>query len=124
MVFAVLFIAMLLAAVVAYQLPLIVLAVYGVASSVTFGMYALDKSAAQQNQWRTKESTLHLCGIAGGWPGALIAQKVLHHKSRKPSFQTLLWITAALNCGVLLAGVAYASPATLATVLALLGRAA
>lgn len=95
------FLVILLGSVLAGELPPIVFALYFVASGVTFFAYALDKSAAQKNQWRTKESTLHLCGLAGGWPGALIAQKVLRHKSKKQPFQTIFRATAVLNCSVL-----------------------
>ncbi|MDP3638593.1 MAG: DUF1294 domain-containing protein, partial [Azonexus sp.] len=61
--------------------------------------YALDKSAAQGGRWRTQESTLHLLALIGGWPGALIAQNRLRHKSRKTSFQLVFWMTVLLNCG-------------------------
>ncbi|PKO61660.1 MAG: DUF1294 domain-containing protein, partial [Betaproteobacteria bacterium HGW-Betaproteobacteria-17] len=52
-------------------------------------------------RWRTQESTLHLFALAGGWPGALAAQKLLRHKSSKPSFQFVFWVTVILNCCVL-----------------------
>jgi uncharacterized membrane protein YsdA (DUF1294 family)/cold shock CspA family protein len=67
-------------------------------SVVTFIAYALDKWAARADRWRTKESTLHMLGLAGGWPGALVAQQVLRHKSKKQSFQTAFWFTVAVNC--------------------------
>ena len=67
----------------------------------TFIAYGLDKSAARRGAWRISESTLLLLGLAGGWPGALIAQQVFRHKSSKTSFRVLLWITILLNCGVL-----------------------
>jgi uncharacterized membrane protein YsdA (DUF1294 family) len=82
-------------------LPPIVAIVYLVASLVAVVAYAIDKSAAQRGQWRTSESTLHLLALLGGWPGALIAQQVFHHKSRKMSFQFLFWTTVAVNCAVL-----------------------
>ena len=80
------------------KLPLVVLWAYLGISVVTFFTYALDKWAARNNRWRTKESTLHLLGLAGGWPGALVAQQVLRHKSKKQSFQTAFWFTVAFNC--------------------------
>lgn len=83
------------------KLPFAVLGLYLVASTIAFGAYALDKSAARNNQWRTQESTLHLFALAGGWPGALAAQRLLRHKSRKQSFQVVFWITVTLNCGAL-----------------------
>lgn len=86
---------------VAGQLPLVILGFYLIVSAVTFLVYWQDKSAARKNQWRTAERTLHFLGILGGWPGALVAQQVFRHKSSKPSFQIVFWITAIVNAGVL-----------------------
>jgi len=97
-IFIVLFCSFLLILVLAGRLPLSVLGVYFIASSLTFLAYAIDKSAAQNNRWRTKESTLHLFGIVGGWPGALLAQKTFRHKSKKEEFQTVFWATVIINC--------------------------
>ncbi|MFN2348935.1 MAG: DUF1294 domain-containing protein [Thioalkalivibrio sp.] len=83
------------------KLPLILLAWYLVACVITFTAYALDKAAARQGRWRTQESTLHLLSLAGGWPGALVAQQWLRHKSSKQSFLRLFWVTALLNCAAL-----------------------
>jgi len=80
--------------------PLIPLVYLGM-GVLTFGVYAADKSAARNGRWRTQESTLHLLGLAGGWPGALLAQHFLRHKSTKQSFQVSFWFTVAVNCGVL-----------------------
>lgn len=81
------------------KIPLHILVLYIAASLLTFIMYALDKSAAQDGAWRTQESTLHLLSLAGGWPGALIAQQKLRHKTQKQSFRSVFWITVLLNCG-------------------------
>jgi len=89
------------AAAFAGRLPVAIAATYGIASTLAFLVYAHDKSAAQRGEWRTRESSLHLLGLAGGWPGALLAQRVLRHKSRKKSFQVAFWGTVAANCGVL-----------------------
>jgi uncharacterized membrane protein YsdA (DUF1294 family) len=72
---------------------------YCLVSFFTFMMYAADKSAAKNNRWRTKESTLHLLSVIGGWPGALFAQKKLRHKSKKTEFQVIFWITVLINLG-------------------------
>jgi len=83
------------------KLPFAVLGLYFVASIVAFVAYALDKSAARNDQWRTHESTLHLFALIGGWPGALAAQRLLRHKTKKQSFQIVFWATVVLNCGAL-----------------------
>lgn len=66
-------------------------------SAITFLAYALDKSAAQKGGWRTAEQTLHLLSLAGGWPGALLAQQLLRHKSSKQAFRSVFWGTVGLN---------------------------
>jgi len=81
------------------QMEPLVIALYLVASTLTFIIYAVDKSAAQRGAWRTSESTLHLLALAGGWPGALVAQQKLRHKSQKQSFRAVFWVTVLLNCG-------------------------
>lgn len=79
----------------------IILVWYLAASLGTFVVYAVDKSAAQRGRWRTAESTLHVLALVGGWPGALIAQRVFRHKSRKPSFRAGFLLTVVLNCALL-----------------------
>ena len=77
---------------------------------LTFWLYWSDKHAAQTGSWRTKEDTLHLFGLLGGWPGAWFAQQILRHKSNKASFRGGYWATVALHC-VVLAGWIFWSPA-------------
>lgn len=69
-----------------------------VLSIITFATYARDKSAAMNNRWRVEERTLHFLALAGGWPAAIMAQRVLRHKSRKPAFQRVFIATILLNC--------------------------
>lgn len=73
---------------------------YLVLSLVTFAAYGLDKRAASKGAWRTSESTLHVLGLLGGWPGALIAQGQFRHKTSKQSFRTVFRATIILNCAV------------------------
>ena len=77
-----------------------VLFLYLIASMLTYLVYYSDKTAAQKGSWRTQESTLHALSLIGGWPGALIAQETLRHKSRKTSFRLGFWLTVILNCGL------------------------
>lgn len=82
-------------------LPLGVPAAYLAASVAAAFAYGTDKSAARSGASRTPESTLHVLALMGGWPGALVAQRVFRHKSRKPSFLIAFWATVTLNCGAL-----------------------
>jgi len=72
-------------------------AAYAGMSLLTFMAFAWDKAAAQARRWRTAESTLHLLALAGGWPGALLAQQWLRHKSAKREFRAVFWATVVLN---------------------------
>lgn len=88
---------LLLAAVWVDMLPFDVFIWYGTASTAAFFLYWHDKTAARNGRWRTPENTLHLTALAGGWPGALLAQDYLRHKSQKQPFRTVFFITVALN---------------------------
>jgi len=87
-------------------LLLITALAYGLMSLVTYAAYALDKSAARRRRQRVPERTLHLLALLGGWPGALLAQRQLRHKTNKAGFLRLYWLTVLLN-GVALAGLAW-----------------
>ena len=83
------------------RLPVLIVGLYSLMSVFTFIVYAIDKSAAQNGRWRTKERTLHLLALFGGWPGAFWAQYRLRHKSSKGDFKALYWLTVILNMGLL-----------------------
>lgn len=79
-----------------------ILLLYLSASLAAFFAYSRDKSAAQRHCRRTPERTLHLLGLLGGWPGALVARHVFRHKTRKQPFVAVFWATVTLNCAGLL----------------------
>jgi uncharacterized membrane protein YsdA (DUF1294 family) len=76
---------------------LIPLAAYGGVSVLAFFLYWSDKRKARADTWRTPENVLHAVELAGGWPGALLAQQVFRHKTRKVSFQLLFWLIVLLH---------------------------
>ena len=76
---------------------MVLLGTYAVLSLTLFVMYGIDKAAARRGGRRTPEIALHLVSVAGGWPGALVAQRVFHHKTRKKSFQLIFWCTVIAN---------------------------
>jgi uncharacterized membrane protein YsdA (DUF1294 family)/cold shock CspA family protein len=96
--FAISFLAAVTALVVSGRLETSWLVIYYGASTITYGVYARDKKAAQNAGQRVPESTLHLMSLVGGWPGALIAQVLLRHKTRKTSFLIGYWLTVIVNC--------------------------
>ncbi|MNY61142.1 hypothetical protein D3C86_1977900 [compost metagenome] len=71
--------------------------VYGLLSVVSFFQYWNDKNSAEKGRWRTPENTLHVVELLGGWPGALVAQQVFRHKTRKVSYQVVFWGIVALH---------------------------
>ena len=72
-------------------------------SIVTFMAYAADKHSAERGRWRIPEAHLHLMELSCGWPGALFAQRVLHHKTRKTRYRVIFWMMVMLNLGATLA---------------------
>jgi uncharacterized membrane protein YsdA (DUF1294 family) len=75
---------------------------YGGSSFACCVAYALDKSAAQAGRWRIAENTLLMLGLIGGWPGAIVAQQLLRHKTSKASFRLAFWATVVLNIAAFL----------------------
>ena len=87
------FLVVYLAAAISWGVPKQFLIAYVGVSIICFVAYAIDKSAARSGGWRTAESTLLALGLACGWPGAILAQQLLRHKSNKPSFRSAFWGT-------------------------------
>jgi len=84
-----------------HRLPPLVLGLAVALNVATFVAYWLDKRAARARQWRIQEKTLHLFGLAGGWPAARLAQQVLRHKTVKPGFQAMYWLTVWVHLAAL-----------------------
>jgi len=100
--FILIFCSALLASIYSGKLPQLFSVLYILMSLVTFIVYAIDKSAAQNGRWRTQESTLHILSLIGGWPGAFFAQNTLRHKSSKKKFKRIYKATVLLNLGILI----------------------
>lgn len=78
--------------------PLVIaLLVYAAMSLLTVIVYALDKRAARLGRSRTPEATLHALELAGGWPGAFVAQRVIRHKNAKVSYQFVFWLIVVVH---------------------------
>lgn len=84
-----------------WRVPRWVPILYGVASLICFKTYQADKSAARSGRRRTSENQLHLLALIGGWPGAIIAQQFLRHKTTKASFRSTFWVTVLANVALL-----------------------
>jgi len=71
-----------------------------VMSLLTFGLYAWDKRQAGRSGWRVPEKRLHVMSLLGGWPGALIGQRWLRHKSIKTRFRVVFLGTVLLHLAI------------------------
>lgn len=58
---------------------------------VTFIAYGIDKRAAKHGDKRVPEKHLHTLEFMGGWCGAILGQKIFHHKTKKQSYQSFFW---------------------------------
>lgn len=55
-------------------------------NALTVLLYGLDKIAARNGWRRIPEFILHLLALLGGWPGAVLAQRVFRHKTENAPF--------------------------------------
>ena len=74
---------------------------YALMSALSFSLYGLDKRAAARGGRRTPEARLHFFELLGGWPGALLAQRVFRHKTRKRSFLVVFYVAVVANIAAL-----------------------
>jgi uncharacterized membrane protein YsdA (DUF1294 family) len=63
---------------------------------LTFLFNFSDKRKARNKGWRVPESQLHLLELLGGWPAALLSQRILRHKTSKLSYQIIFWLIVGL----------------------------
>jgi uncharacterized membrane protein YsdA (DUF1294 family) len=76
------------------------LAAYLLMSLICFVAYYRDKQCAIHGRSRTPEARLHLYELLGGWPGGLLAQRLIRHKNRKISYQLRFWSIVLLQVGI------------------------
>lgn len=75
----------------------IYLTLAGGTSCAAFILYGLDKRRAGTGGRRIPERTLHLLTLAGGGPGAFLAQQTFRHKTRKLPFLIRFWLLTLLH---------------------------
>ena len=67
-------------------------------SLLTLATFWLDKRAARLGAWWIPEFWLHAMEALGGWPGALLGQRWVRHKSYKPAYRWAMIGAISLNC--------------------------
>jgi uncharacterized membrane protein YsdA (DUF1294 family) len=80
-----------------HRIPHVVALASLAASLMALGFYTWDKRQARLQGQRTPENILHFLALSGGWPGALVAQAWLRHKTIKQPFRRVFWTTVVLN---------------------------
>ncbi len=66
-------------------------------SGVCLVAYGIDKQRAGAGERRIPEFTLQSLALFGGWPGALMGQRLFRHKTKKLSFQLVFWLAVVLH---------------------------
>lgn len=82
---------------VVWSLSIYVGVAYLSVSLICAAFYWADKHSAQTGAWRISEATLLMLGAFCGWPGAIVAQHLLQHKTTKPSFRFEHWGSVIVN---------------------------
>jgi len=71
--------------------------VYLVMSLLTFAVYGIDKFLAKTDLKRVPERWLYTLSLMGGFPGALAAIHLFHHKKNKPKFRWIIIASIVLH---------------------------
>ena len=82
---------------------LLVLGYLAMINAVAFAAFASDKRRAIRGVSRIPERALLSLAILGGASGAIAAQQLLRHKTRKEPFRTQLWLIAGAQALILVA---------------------
>lgn len=64
---------------------------------VTFCAYGYDKTISASRWVRVPEALLHGFALAGGSPGAWLAQRLFRHKTVKSRFQIIYWLIVGIQ---------------------------
>ncbi|MES2048456.1 MAG: DUF1294 domain-containing protein [Pseudomonadota bacterium] len=75
---------------------------YLLVSLICFGIYAFDKPAAIAGRRRVSEMSLIIWGLFGGWPGAILAQQLFRHKTKKTKFRVVFWLSVITHLAAVL----------------------
>lgn len=71
------------------------------ANILTLVIYGADKLAARKAWRRVPETTLLVFGVVGGWPGAMVGQRLFRHKTQKQPFKTYFIVSVIVSIAVM-----------------------
>ncbi len=75
-----------------------------IASIGSFVAYGIDNRRAAKGRRRVSQRTLHGLALVGGWPGAVLGQRVFGHKTQKLTFRLAHWLIVLLHAAIILFG--------------------
>jgi len=70
-------------------------------SVIGFGAMGIDKAKAKANAWRIPEKTLFGIAFFGGGAGIWLGMEVFRHKTKKPKFKALSYLSFIITSGVI-----------------------
>lgn len=91
------FVSTMVASVFLLNFPPIALVIVITVSTLTYLVHAVDKQAQYTGGVQFPNVAFYLLNLCGGWPGALFAQSVMHHKYTDFSFRFMFWACTILN---------------------------
>lgn len=68
----------------------------------TFWAYGRDKKCATRGDWRIPETHLHTLELLGGTLGALLGQKIFHHKNKKKAYKATFYAVIFIQLSITL----------------------
>lgn len=96
---AIWFVSTMVASVFLLNFPPIALVSFIAISTITYLVYAVDRQWYHNSGHQIPNTVFYLLNMCGGWPGALFAQSILHHKYTGFDFKVMFWLSMAFNVG-------------------------
>lgn len=79
----------------------IVLVYYILINAALFASMGIDKRRALKSKWRIPESRLFALSVAGGALGGFAGMFAFHHKTKKPVFYAVFFISLIFNAFIM-----------------------
>ncbi|TRW18378.1 DUF1294 domain-containing protein [Glacieibacterium frigidum] len=71
-------------------------------NATAYFLFCDDKARAATRRYRVSEFRLLLVAACGGGPGAIMAQRVIRHKTRKQPFADMLMLIVGIQIGAVI----------------------
>lgn len=81
---------------------MIYLGYFIMANATAYFLFCDDKTRAALSQYRVSEFRMLLVAACGGAPGAIMAQRLIRHKTRKQPFADMLMLIVGIQIGAVM----------------------